>query len=196
MKTSFHRRRSRGRRAASLIELVISMTVSSGAAVLMVSLILVTAVEQKRALADHRLQADASRVQDKILGILREMSQTQSTQLGSSATVNGRTVYREIVFARGGPPAPREVLKYDAANDKLFHDPDRSVANNETDLFVDRPWIRLTDCYFAPTLRPDGAVDRTAMEVFLAFDDNGASGRGNSDLTEYRYSFVIRYRNF
>ena len=154
--------------------------------------------EQRRGFADAALEQNGAVLQDKVVGLLRSMSATESVSFGSQ--ISGTGFYQRIIVARGATPDyPREEIYYTPASFKLTHDPNRNVSGDEVTLFTGTNQMVLRNAYFYPSLKSGGVLDNATINVYLSFDDNGLSGRHNSDGTQKtntvnRY-FTVRFRN-
>ena len=187
------------KRAYTLVEIVVSM----GIGVLVLGFfgvtILTTAYEQRQALVQASLETEVCLVSDKLAGLLRSMSSTESVVF--TDVVPGKTgCYRTIIVAQGEIASyPREVISFNASTNTVTHDPNRNSAGDVRVLSLPTSTTVLRELYFYPSCASDGRSDSTTLNVFLQLDDNGSGGRRNTDGTQKRItvtrSFAIKMRN-
>lgn len=185
----------------TLVEIMMGTGLSTLVIGAVLTLVLIVGSEQRRALADATLYQKMATTQDRILGVLRSMSATESVIFGDAATgPGGGTVYRRVIFAKGpAPDYPREELTYSPAQKRLVHDPNTSVSGDETMIVDGQGEIQLTDVYFYPSLKVGSVPDASILNVWMEFDDGGSAGRRNPDgsvkHTTLVRSFSAKFRN-
>ncbi|MCB2154496.1 hypothetical protein KQI84_06390 [bacterium] len=196
--------KKRNRLAMTLVEVVIASTIGAVVSFATAYLVLEVAREQKRGLVDAQANSIAVKVQDRIERTMRSMSRSDSIAYGQPVTLDdGSKVYRTVVMS-SGIGNPLESLTFDPDAQTLTHDPNRAVANDEIVLAKSGRLTKLRDVHFAPSMKAGGVPDNSTVNVWVEFDDNGASGRKSFDETEDRYvvkptrvvrSFTVTFRN-
>lgn len=187
------------RRGVTLVEMMFTVGISALVMGGLMMVYLEVARESQRTLAETVLQQNAGLVQDRISLLLRAMSMDESV-IYTAPVANGSGFFRKIVIARGASPAySREELYFDLAQLRLVHDPNRTTAGNEENLFNSDGHTALRNLYFFPSLKAGGALDSSAVNVIMELDDNGSAGRrlANGTLARSKIirSFTVKMRN-
>lgn len=199
------RRAFQRRRGMTFVEVIIAATIGVVVSGATAFLVLEMAKEQKKGLVDTELNAETSKVQDRVERVLRSMSKTDSVAFGDATTLaDGSTAYRRVVLS-SGIGNPREELFYDTGAHTLTHDPDRDVSGNEIVLAKSANLAILRDAYFMPSMKTGGIPDNAVLNVYLEFDDDGKSGRKVWSASDHQYnpkvtrvvrSFTVSFRNY
>ncbi|MBI5385756.1 MAG: hypothetical protein HZA90_13840 [Verrucomicrobia bacterium] len=175
----------------TLVEIVISSLIAVVVLGFLAVAVLQGTIEQRQALSHTALEIEAGIVSDKIAGLLREMSVTESVIFADPLPSNPYC-YRRIIVARGAAPSfPREVLSYNPTTLILTHDPNKNASGDER--VLSRPGLAnvMRELYFFPSFANDGSSDSTALNVCLQVDDNCYTGRRDG-ASRFRTNTVTR----
>jgi hypothetical protein len=102
--------------------------------------------------------------------------------------------------ARGrAPDAPREEIRFDSATGNVLHDPNRAVAGDEQVIFRAGNQAKAQRVCFFPSVKTDGSVDTTLLNIWIEVNDNQTARRQDAagsltNLTTQR-SFTVKMRN-
>lgn len=172
-----------GRLGFTVIEMLIGSTAGLFVTGIALVLLVESAKEERRGLADATVEQYASSLEGKIVQILRTMSASQGVAFSSPARdSSGRLLgYQSVIMGHGpAPDFPREEVRFDPATGSVVYDPDRAVADNELTLASRNNWALVRQVLFTPSLKPDGTVDNALVNVVLHVDDGGASHRAEN----------------
>ena len=177
----------------TLTETMVGSTVGALVLAGLIPLIWAVGVEQRQTTADALLQQRVNQAQDRVVALLRSMSATESVILGNPVSgAGGVSAYRKVILARGvAPDYPREEIYFDPVTQKLIHDPNRDVANNDIPLAESDALAAITDVYFYPSMKHGGIPDGSTLNVWMEFNDQGSAGRSNPDGTR-KHTTVVR----
>jgi len=190
--------RNQRRLGFTLVELMVALCVGgfvTGAGLL---LLLESARESRRGVADAALEAAVNNVQARVIGCLRPMSADEGVIFADPLSdADGVFLgFQRIIIARGpAPDHPREELRFEAATGRVVYDPNRSLAGNEVILGQSSPREVLRRVSFWPSLKKDGTPDNALVNVAIVADDNGSSGRPLPNSANVWRSFSVRMRN-
>lgn len=190
-----HRRRMKG---MTLIETLVASALMVYVLGTLLVIGLMVNQEQKLQGAAETLSQKTNLLQDRIIKLLREMSETEGVIFGNK--VSGQNRYRMVILGRG--PAPyyaREQFTYDPSAFKLTYDPNCAVPNNEQVLFQSQKGARLLEMTFYPSLKVGGIPDNSTLNVVMQIGDDGMSGRrvanGNLITNVFTRYCSVRMRN-
>jgi hypothetical protein len=189
--------RARGCLAFTLTELM----TASGIAIMVVGsvmlLLIESAKEQRRGMADATVEEFASDLQSQVMGIIRSMNATEGIVYTSPATNSGGGFWHIIVARGATPDYPREELYFNPANGQAIYDPNRAIFNDEQVLLTSRTSaFVLRNLCFKPSIKADSTVDNSFVNVLIDLDDNGSSGRRASvNPAHVQRTFSVKMRN-
>ena len=186
------------RRAFTMLEFLIASGVGAliaGAAIL---LMVETTKESLRGLADYTVEQQASDLEHKIGRYLRSMSANEGVVFFTPSASGGYPGYCRIIVARG--PAP------DFCREELWFDPDTKMVayrTNRTQTASEQVIMRsrtnvvvLRNLCFFPSLKSDGTLDNSLVNVVFDLDEDGASGRhANTTPARIQRTFAVKMRN-
>lgn len=182
----------------TLVETLIASSIMVYVLATLLVIGLMVSREQKLQGAAELVTQKTNLLQDRIVKLLREMSETEGVIYGNKVT--GLNRYRMIFLGRGpAPDYPRELFIYDPAVFMLTYDPNCAVPNNEQVLFQPQKGARLLEMAFYPSLKVGGIPDNSTLNVVMQVGDDGMSGRraanGNLITNVFTRYFAIRMRN-
>ena len=189
----------RSRRAFTIVELLVSSFIAVLVMGSLGMLVLQMGREQREAMSDGGLQDRAGLVADRLVGLLRSMSVSESV-LFTEPVAGSTNQFCRIIIARGeAPDNPREDVYFNTNALTLTYDPNRSVAGDEITLCKPDTVVTLRKLYFSPTMKTDDSTDGSTMNVTMEFDDGGYSARKNSSgyvtTTGIQRCFTVKLRN-
>jgi len=189
---------ARHRRGFTLIELIVASSIAGLVLGVTMILLLASAKENKRGVADASVEVAASDLQNRIIFYLREMSATEGVIFANTATNNSgaQVGYKSIIVARGpAPDNPRQQISFDASQGKVTYNPTWGGTNSPVVLIQTNSHQALRLLAFSPSIKPDGRTDNALVNVILKLDDNGSSGRGTANPANVCRTFAVRMRN-
>ena len=181
----------------TLVEILISSVIGVGVAGATMALVLETGKENRRSLANAALSSEVDITQDRLVGLLRGMSASESTILGDP--IQGGAFFQRLVVAQGqAPDWPREEIYFEESTNRLIHDPDRNQAGDEVILFEPNQYASLRAMHFFTSMKSGGIPDGSSINVWMEFDDDGFAGHRNPDgtlkLTQLARCFTVKMR--
>lgn len=188
--------------AFTLAELMITSSVATLVLGSVMVLLLQTAMEHRRGLAEATLEQEVGGLQNGVLRILRSMSAEQGAIASDPVTTGQGSIlgFRRVVVARGSAPEfPREAVFFDANTRRVIHDPNLAMSGDEQVLMESRPGSYvLRDVYFLPSIKSDSTPDPSLLNIVIELDDDGfsASARpGSTNVTTLLRTFTVKMRN-
>lgn len=193
-----HPSANRRRRGFTLMELMVASGVAGLVLSVTMVLLIASAKENRRGVADASVEYAASDLQNRIVGYLRQMSANEGVLFSSPATNGAGAVvgYKSIVVARGpAPDNPRQEITFDTSRGRVIYNPNRSSTNPAVVLIQTNGHRALRLLAFSPSVKPDGRTDNALVNVVLKIDDNGSSGRNSANPANVQRTFAVRMRN-
>ncbi len=189
--------------AFTLVEVLVASSIGVMVAGTTMVLLLASAQEEYRGLADTTVEQEASNLSSRITQCLRMMSASQGVVFDTTQpeTEGGAIVgWRRIVVAAGpAPDYPRVELKFNPTTGKVTYNPDCSNAGNAQILFQNNSEAVVRRLYFWPSFRADGRQDNTLVNVLIDIDDNNSSRRNlassDQNPSSIERSFSVKMRN-
>jgi hypothetical protein len=182
----------------TLVETLIASSIMFYVLATLLIIGLMVSREQKLQSASELVTQKTNLLQDRLVKLLREMSQAEGVIFGNQ--VSGQNRYRMIYLGRG--PAPvfaREQFLYEPASYKLTYDPNTSVANDQQVLFQSQKGARLLELAFYPSLNVGRIPDNATLNVMMQVGDDGMTGRraanGSLFTNVFTRYFTVRMRN-
>jgi len=165
-------------------------------------LLLASAKESRRGLADAVVEQAASDLEHKLMRTLRVMSANEGIVFGSPSTNSSGTVvgYNSIIIAAGpSPDNPRQQIAFDPASGSVTYKTNYASPNSMLVLAATNANSTIRLLTFQPSVKPDGTPDNSLVNVLLQVDDNGSAGRfganrSNNPAVVWR-SFAVKMRN-
>jgi hypothetical protein len=195
MKYQNHRRQLGG---MTLVEVMIAVVLMVSTLGTLMVIGLLISREQKLQLAAETVSQKTNLLQDRLLRLLREMSETEGIIFGNQ--IPGQNRYRMIIMGRGpAPDYPRERLAFDPMAGKLIYASNSALTGSEQVLFQSIKGAKLLEMAFYPSLQVGDVPNNSLLNIKMQVGDDGLSGRrlanGNL-LTNFstRY-FAVRMRN-
>jgi prepilin-type N-terminal cleavage/methylation domain-containing protein len=193
------RRSSALRRGFTLIELLVAASVGIMVIGTPIMLLIESAREERRGLADATAEQAAAKLQNQILGYVRAMSAQEGVVFSVPATDSGGETngFRSIILARGpAPDYPREQISFDAGAGRVLYYPNRLLPDTAIVMMQNQSNVVVRQVNFSPSLKMDGTVDNALINVLIQLDDNGCSGRSvmPNPASIWR-TFSVRMRN-
>ncbi len=196
------RRRLKAASGFTLVELMVASGVGLlvvGAASLM---LLQSAREDRRVLADATVQQAANVLESKLMALLRLMSATQSAAFAQPVFDSGGNLlgFQCLVVSRGAPPdyTPEEIV-FQPATGRVVHYANCASTNNPDLLWATNSSLALRRMDFLPSLKPDGTSDTSLINVTIDLDDNGYSQRqlynASTNAATIWRTFSVKMRN-
>ena len=162
-------------------------------------LLLESAREQRRGLADATVEQTAGKLQSQLVGYLRAMSANESVIFSVPTTNSEGAIigFTSIILAAGAAPEfPRQQITFDAGTGKVLYYPNRSLPNTAIVLVKNQPSVVVRQVCFSPSLKTDGTPDNSLINVLIKLDDNGSSGRTvTPNPASIWRTFSVRMRN-
>jgi hypothetical protein len=162
-------------------------------------LLLESAREQRRSLADATVEQAAGKLQGQLIGYLRVMSAKEGVIFSTPAkNASGTNIgFMNIIIAAGpSPDFPRQQITFDPDAGKMVYYPNRLATNTAIVIFQKQPNLVLRQACFSPTLKLDGTPDNSLINVLFNLDDNKASGRtATPNPASIWRTFSVRMRN-
>jgi hypothetical protein len=185
-------------RGMTIVEVLLASSIT---AVMMggILVIITEAVrEQSLSMAQAALEQSASLVQDRVIGLLRDMSENESVVFADP--VSGTAGFGRVIVARGRTPDyPREEIRFDPSGHALIYDPNRNRTGDDVRLFSSTAECTLRQFFFYPALKLGGVPDNACLNVWVEMDDNGWSSRlrphGTTKTNRAVRTFAVRMRN-
>ena len=198
--TSIYQRRSSALgRGFTLIELMVAVSVGTMVIAGPMLLLLESAREQRRGLADATVEQAAGKLQSQLVGYLRPMSANESVIFSAPATNSAGAIigFTSIIMAAGpAPDYPRQQITFDAADGKVMYYLDRSLPNTAILIVQNQSNMVVRQVCFSPSLKMDGTPDNALINVLIQLDDNGSSGRTvTPNPASIWRTFSVRMRN-
>jgi prepilin-type N-terminal cleavage/methylation domain-containing protein len=194
-----HRHPSAGRRGFTLIEVLVALMVATVVGSTAMLLLLASAREARRGVADAMVEQVAGNLQNEIVVRLRVMSASESVVFSGPATDSGGGIigFRSIIIARG--PAsdyPREQITFDDHLGLVLYTSNRAQQGGEIVLGQNEPGVAIRQVCFSPSLKWDGTPDNALINVLIKLDDNNTSGRtASANPASICRTFSVRMRN-
>jgi len=187
------------RRGFTLVELMVAIAIGMVVLGSTMILLLESAKEQKRGLADATVEQAAADLESRLIGYLRVMSAREGIIFSVPAKDTGGNVigYSSIIGAQGpAPDYPRQQITFDANTGKVLFYANRTLTNAATMIIKNQRNLAVRQACFSPSLKLDGTTDNSLINVLLRLDDNGASGRTLSpNPASVWRTFSVRMRN-
>jgi prepilin-type N-terminal cleavage/methylation domain-containing protein len=200
---SFRRPRDT-QRGFTLTELMVGMVAGLLIAGSMMLLLIQSAREQYRGVADATVEEVTATLQTEIIRCLRGMSANEGVVFSSPATNSGAVYqgFQRVVMAHGPvPDYPREDIRFDPQAGTLTYDPNLTITGNERVFLQSRTnAFMLRNVCFFPSLKPDGSLDNSLVNVVIELDDNRSSRRPGllsspSYPARVQRTFAVKMRN-
>lgn len=186
------------RRAFTMVEFLIASGVGTLLAGAAMMLMLETTKESLRALADYTVEQQASDLEHKIVRYLRGMSANEGVIFFTPSASAGYPGYCRIIVARGpAPDFPREELWFDPDTKRVSYRTNRSQTASEQVVMRSRTnVVVLRNLCFFPSVKSDGALDNSLVNVVFDLDEDGASRRQASTTpARIQRTFAVKMRN-
>lgn len=190
------------RRGFTLVELLIASSVAmliGGTTMLM---LIESAKENRRGLADSTVEQAAGALQQKIIQQLRSMSASEGVAFSSPVTSGSGTLlgYKSIIVAQGQyPDYPRQQISFNPTTKQVVYNSNLSSTNATVNLARGNSNAVVRQLRFSPSLKSDSTVDNALVNVSIEMDDNGFSRRAGSSYLDnpayVRRTFSVRMRN-
>jgi hypothetical protein len=185
------------------VELLIASSVATLITGTTMLVLLETAKENRRGYADSTVEQVASELQGKLIRAIRSMSASEgvafsSPELDDSGALLG---YKSIIVAQGPyPDYEREQISFNAGTGAVTQDSNLSSGTNALlNLAQLNTHAVVRALRFSPSLKNDGTVDNSLVNIFIEMDDNGysmRSGSSHSDNPAYVWrTFSVKMRN-
>lgn len=190
------------RRAFTLPELMIAVSLGVGVAGTVVLLLIQAACEQLRGLGATTVEESAYVLQASISSCLRTMSSSQGLTPDYSSKLNdsnGNLLGYQTVFVfcpNTNGTYTTEQIRFDAASGHVVYTPDVSNPTKQIVWMSDNPTVALRKLCFSSSFKPDGSLNSSLVNVRFQMDDNGYSRHNpiNNPASIYR-SFSIQMRS-
>jgi type II secretory pathway pseudopilin PulG len=189
------------RRAFTLLELLVAISVGLGLVGTVVLLLFQSATEQRNGLADTTVEEQAYRLQANITTCLRSMSANQGITLNNSSAFldgGGNTLgYQSVfVFYPTNGAYIMANISYNSASGQVTYTPNVLAPTTQTVWMSNSPSAVLTEFCFSPSLNLDGSQNNSLVNVFIQMNDNGFSQQNpvNNPASIYR-NFSVQMRN-
>jgi prepilin-type N-terminal cleavage/methylation domain-containing protein len=194
--------RDRSSRGFTMVELLVASSLAALVAGTAMLLLIQSAKENKRGVADATVEQMSSDLQNKIIQDLRVMSAGEGVIFSSPATNPSGTIlgYQNIIVARGpAPDYPRQQISFDPGTGRVLYNSNLSSTNAPAILVQTNSRAVVRVLSFSPSLKTDGTADNALVNVLIEMDDNGSSGRfgtshSNNPANVWR-SFAVKMRN-
>jgi prepilin-type N-terminal cleavage/methylation domain-containing protein len=194
--------KNRGCRGYTMVELLIAASVAALVAGTAMMLLIQSAKENRRGLADATVEQVSSDLQNKIIQNLRVMSATEGVVFSSPVqnALGSLLGYQSIIVARGpAPDYPRQRISFDPGTGSVLHKSNVASTNAPAILVQTNSRVVVRGLTFSPSLKADGTPDNALVNVLIKMDDNGSAGRygasrSNNPANVWR-SFAVKMRN-
>jgi prepilin-type N-terminal cleavage/methylation domain-containing protein len=177
-------------RGFTLVELMVASSLAALVAGTTMTLLIETAKENKRGVADSTVELVSSGLESKLLQSLRVMS-AKEVVFASPQSI--------IVACGPSPDNPRQKFSFDSSTGSVLYQSDLSSTNASTVLAQTTSHGAVRDVNFSPSLKPDGTADYSLVNVLIKMDDNGSAGRsgssGSNNPAVVWRSFAVKMRN-
>jgi hypothetical protein len=181
----------------TLIETMVASTIGLLFSGLLLSLFLQSAHEQKRSVRTMALQFHADLVQEKLTRLFREGSQSRTAQfLDEDSSARGLFKRIRFIHRKGTTEQP---LELDYRNDDFVLEQRTPTPNGPEIEILSKPEtaVVLRECLFQEIFLTNGHSRRSAIQVFLKFDDapetsNSTAMTSTNTITR---SFTVKFRN-
>lgn len=189
-------------RGFTMVELLVASSVAALVAGTAMLLLIQSAKENRRGVADATVEQVSSDLQNKIIQYLRVMSASEGVVFSSPATNPSGTLlgYQSIIVARGpAPDYPRQQISFNPGTGRVLYKSNLSSTNAAAILVQTNSRAVVRVLSFTPSLKTDGTPDNALVNVLIKMDDNGSSGRfgssrSNNPANVWR-SFAVKMRN-
>ena len=175
----------------TLVETVIASFIFTIIGMGVVSLLIITAREQRVGFVEQRVFEEADRLQDRITRIL----QGASRDAGVFFDHEEGAYFRRIVFREGIGKA-NQSLYFDKQSHILEYDPDMSISGNEKKLGMPGESIALPDMVkFRSAMKTGGIPDSAIILVVVEVSDHGYGKSAFRDISE-KTNWIMSSRTF
>lgn len=188
------------RRGFTIPELIIAGAVGMMITGTMMLLLIESAKEQYRGVADATVEEAANDLQSQMIKYLRSMSANEGMVFAQPVTNVGAVFkgYQRVIVAHGpAPDYPREEIRFDPQANSVTYNPNLSTTNNLQVVLQSRPAaFMLRNLCFLPAWREDGMPDNSLVFVVIELDDNGSSRRtAHANPAHVQRTFAVKMRN-
>jgi type II secretory pathway pseudopilin PulG len=189
-------------RAFTILEFLVASSVAGLVAGTAMMLLIQSAKENRRGVADATVEQVSSDLENKIIQSLRVMSAGEGVVFSSPATNSSGALlgYQSIIVARGpAPDYPRQQISFSSATGKVLYNSNLASTNAATFLVKTNSCAMVRLLSFSPSLKTDGTPDNALVNVLIKMDDNSSSrrfgsSRSNNPAIVWR-SFAVKMRN-
>jgi hypothetical protein len=163
-------------------------------------LILESAREDVRSVADMAVEQAASDLEGRLVSCLRIMSARESVVYTTPTEdeEDGYRGFQRIIVAQGPvPDFPRAELRFDAATGSAIYLSNRLVVGSQEVLMQSHSnRVVLRNLCFFPSVKADSTPDNSLVNIVIEVDDDGSSRRRtNSNPARIQRTFAVKMRN-
>jgi prepilin-type N-terminal cleavage/methylation domain-containing protein len=190
-----------GRRAFTLVELMVAMSVGVILAGTVVLLLIQAGTEEQRGYADSTVEERAYILQSDLTGCLRGMSCGFGATISSTNQVfNGTNFlgYTKIYVFQpnaAGNAFTTGMINADLATGAVVFTPNIGAPGTRVVWMTNSPNVRLGQFYFNTYPNLDGSQNNSLVYVTFQMDDNGYSRQNaNDNIANIERSFSVQMR--
>jgi prepilin-type N-terminal cleavage/methylation domain-containing protein len=202
MKTASTRIAARiSRRAFTLVELMVAITVGLGLAGTVVLLLLQSATEQRHGFADTTVEEKAYTLQANLTTCLRSMSATMGITPNWPSLLNdsnGNLLGYQSIFlfypTNGAYISAN--ISYNSSSGQVIYTPNLLTPSTQMVWMTNTATAALTKLYFSSSFNLDGSQNNSLVNVVFQMNDNGFSQQNptNNPASIFR-NFSVQMRN-
>ncbi|MGO8700475.1 MAG: type II secretion system protein [Limisphaerales bacterium] len=189
------------RRAFTLVELLVAITVGLGLSGTVVLQLVQSATEQRNGLADTTVEQAAYALEANITACLRSMSANQGLTPNYASGLldtNGNLLGYQTVFffyPSNGTYITASIC-YDASSGQVLYTSNTLASSSETLWMTNSPAVALTELYFSTSFNLDGSQNNSLVNVVFQMNDNGFSQQSPmNNPTSIMRNFSVQMRN-
>jgi len=191
-----------GRRAFTLMELMIASVIGLVLAVGVVGLLLQASAEQRRGLGDSTVEEKAYMLQTEITACLRSMSVNEGMQPNYTTAVDypgtsnimGYTSVN-VFYPTNGSWITANIT-FNSTNGQVIYTPNVLASTSQILWMTNGATMLLTNLVFSPSFNSVGAQNNSLVNVQFQMNDNGYSNQNptNNVASVFR-NFSVQMRN-
>lgn len=193
------------RKAFTLVELLVASSVGLVITGSVMLLLIQSALEQRRGLANATVEERAFGLQSRIASCLRTMSSssgiTPDYTAGISDTNHNFMGYQGVFCfhaytLNGNVAYTTERISFDQVSGNVTYTPNTAQPNNVVLWMSNSPNTALRQLLFTPSFNLDGSLNSSLVNVYFLMDDNGFSHQDPvNNPTSICREFSIQLRN-
>jgi len=178
-------------RAMTFVEIIIAAFLTTLVALSVMSLLIITAREEKVGYVRQRVFENADRLQDRVTVLLQDASRNAGVYYADPVG----SFYRRIVF-RSAIGAPNHELRFIPNTKTLIYDPNMAMTGDEIALgFPNDSIAQIVDVRFRSALQTGGITDSSLILVIIEVSDKGYAMKSYRDATD-SVNWITSTRSF